>query len=144
MPQTKAEYDRVYNQTSVGKKRNRISKWKSRGIISDDWDALYERYLNTTQCDSCNVLLTDNSPRTRTTKCLDHDHSIKDRENVRGILCHGCNMNDRCDNKSGVPNVHYRNGVGKWVYQKWVGGVSHQKYFKTKEDTIRYKYEFES
>jgi hypothetical protein len=29
-----------------------------------------------------------------TTRCLDHDHSITDRFNVRGVLCGKCNLKD--------------------------------------------------
>ena len=148
MPQTIEERrakERAYRQTPTRKKSNRISNWKTAGIICADWDALYERYLNTTHCETCDVLLTSGGWSTRTTKCLDHDHSINDRDNVRAVLCGACNLNDRCDNTSGVPNVNYHKLRGCWQYQK-VGslGVRHRIYFKTKQEAIRYKYEFES
>ena len=140
-----AEYNRAYKQSSVGKKNNTISSWRTRqGIICDDWDALYELFMATTNCQTCGVVLTGGKPRTRTTKCLDHDHDITDRENVRGIICHACNMNNNCTNTSGVPNVSYLKGRDLWKYQKQVNGVEHQKHFKNKEDAIRYKYEYES
>tara|TARA_R110000772_G_scaffold214166_1_gene324742 strand:+ start:265 stop:720 length:456 start_codon:yes stop_codon:yes gene_type:complete len=145
MPKTKeerAEQQRVYNQTPAGQKRRRIGNWKEHGIISDDWDALHERFMSTTHCENCDVLLTGGMSRTG--KCLDHDHSIKDRENVRAVLCNACNANDKCTNTSGVPNVHYDKWGDRWVYIKMVNRVSHQKYFKTKEDAIRYKYEYET
>ncbi len=144
-PEERTEYNRAYQQTPAGQKSNRISSWKARGIISDDYDALYERFMSTSHCEKCDVELTGGNPTTRTTKCVDHDHSIDDRENVRGILCHACNSNDRCDNTSGVPNVSYdKCGSGRWQYSKMLNGVPHRKYFKTKKDAIRYKYHFES
>jgi len=144
MPQSKeerAEQQRIYNQTPAGQKSHRISTWKYQGIISDDWDALHERFIATTHCEKCNVLLTGGLSRTG--KCVDHDHDIKDRENVRGILCNVCNVNDRCDNTSGVPNVSYHKPSDGWRYEKKLNGVRHQKYFKTKADAIRYKYHYE-
>ena len=145
MPQSKEEISanqRTYQQTPEGRKKGRISNWKRQGIIVDDYDALYERFMSTTHCEKCSVLLTSGVPRTRTTKCIDHDHDITDRENVRGILCHACNVNDKCTNTSGVPNVCLDRR--SWRYEKTVNGVKHIKYFKSKEDAIRYKYEYES
>ena len=144
MPQTKEEKvarHRVWEQSPAGKKSQRISKWKSRKIICDDWDALYERFLATTHCENCDVLLT--ADMSRTGKCLDHDHDIKDRENVRAVLCHACNVNDDGKNTSGVPNVSYCKRNDRWVYRKTVNRVPHQKRFKTKADAIRYKYHYE-
>jgi len=83
---------RLNNQKQYTKS-NRISKWKRRGIIFYDYDLLHDIYINTTHCDLCKVELTEDKIRTRTTRCLDHDHNIKDYENVRNILCHSCNTN---------------------------------------------------
>jgi len=144
MPQTKEEKvarHRVWEQSPAGKKSRRISNWKSRGIICDDWDALHERFMSTTHCENCSVLLTSGG---RTGKCVDHDHDIKDRENVRAVLCHACNVNDRCTNTSGVPNVGYCKASDRWRYEKVVNRVTHIKYFKTKEEAICYKHEYES
>jgi len=143
-PEERAARDRARFQTPAGKKCQRISCWKSQGIITDNYDALHERFMSTTHCEKCDVELTGSNPRTRTSKCVDHDHSIKDRENVRAIICNACNSNDRCDNTSGVPNVSYNKGDGGWRYRKNVDRVEHVKYFKTKEEAIRYKYNFES
>jgi len=143
MPQSKEEKaadQREYRKTPTGMKSERIHGWKRNGIISDDWNALYEQFMSTTHCENCDVLLT--AGRGRTGKCLDHDHSINDRVNVRAVLCRACNSLDQCTNTSGVPNVSYYEN--RWTYIKTVNGVRHQKYFKTKEDAIRYKYEYES
>ena len=81
-----------YYQTESGIKSHRISRWKQIGIITDDWDALYDHYLKTSFCDFCKIELTYDRHNTKTTKCLDHDHSITDRPNFRNILCHPCNV----------------------------------------------------
>ena len=96
MPQSKEERaakQRAYNQTPKGKKGGRISNWKQQGIISNNWDSLYDRFLNCKKCENCDVELTIDRHSTWTRKCLDHDHSITDRENVRNVLCNNCNVN---------------------------------------------------
>ena len=50
-------YMKAYNQTEKGKKSGRIGKWKHRGIISEDYEALYDKYINTLNCDECGVKL---------------------------------------------------------------------------------------
>ena len=80
-----------YYKTEKGRKRRVINQWKSRGVIFSDYDLLYDIYINTTNCDSCKVELTRDKVNTNTTRCLDHDHTITDCENVRNILCHSCN-----------------------------------------------------
>jgi hypothetical protein len=85
------EYGKGYSQTENGKKSRRISDWKRQGIIYHDYDILYDIYINTKNCDDCNCFLTQDKKTTSTTRCLDHDHSITDNENVRGVVCHSCN-----------------------------------------------------
>ena len=77
-----------YRQTPEYKKSERIIKWKSQGIIFHDWDLLHEIYIQTTHCDVCKCLLNQCG---KSRKCVDHDHSITDDNNVRNILCHCCN-----------------------------------------------------
>jgi len=84
-----------YRQTPKCKKSRRISKWKYQGIITDDYDALYNHYLKTAYCDACRVELTYDRHTTETTKVVDHDHSITDAPNFRNILCWKCNINRR-------------------------------------------------
>jgi len=81
-----------YYKSPEGKKYNRISHWKSQGIIFHDYDLLHEIYINTTHCDVCKCEL---NKCTRSRKCVDHDHSITDTDNVRNILCHICNCKRR-------------------------------------------------
>ena len=109
MPYTKEErkeYMRLYNienkekikqqkwewsQSEQGKKSVTIAAWRHRGILCFDYNLLYDLFLSTTNCEFCNVELNTN---TKTRKCLDHDHSIKDKFNIRGILCTTCNVKD--------------------------------------------------
>ena len=110
MPQTteeKKEYDRIYriqNKDRLNKQKReyrknnkkigRISQWKARGVICDDYDLMYEYYINTKYCSdpTCNVELTEDKIRTETTRCLDHDHHTGE---FRDVLCHNCNIKRR-------------------------------------------------
>ena len=83
---------REYNKTEPAKKSSRIGKWKNMGIITDDYNALYDHYLKTSFCDACRVKLTYDRHNTATTKMVDHDHKIRDAPNFRNILCHSCNI----------------------------------------------------
>tara|TARA_R110002012_G_scaffold246119_1_gene421183 strand:- start:60 stop:482 length:423 start_codon:yes stop_codon:yes gene_type:complete len=89
------EYQKKYRQTEQGIKTNRIKNWKRQGIITDDYEALYDHYLKTSFCDECKIELSYDKHITKTTKCCDHDHTITDRPNFRNILCHPCNTKRR-------------------------------------------------
>jgi len=81
----KKEYRNTYN----GYKSNKISSWKSIGVIDNDFDKLFEKYMNTTNCENCNVLLTRNRYTYKTTKVLDHNHITGE---FRNVLCNSCNV----------------------------------------------------
>mgnify|MGYP003660348712 CR=1 FL=1 len=81
----------IYNKTEKGKKSMVIGNWRRWGILCFDWDLLYDIFLSITNCEFCNVELNTNGA---TRKCLDHDHSINDKFNVRGVLCKSCNFKD--------------------------------------------------
>ena len=81
-----------YYKTDAGKRVNMISRWKSYDIITDDWYLTYKYYFEHTNCDICDIILTNGCGSS--SKCLDHDHSITDDINIRGILCKSCNNRD--------------------------------------------------
>ena len=85
-------YDKIYSKTPAGIKSNRINTWKSRGVLCDDWDLLYEKYLNSKCCENCDIELTTDKVNTSTTKCLDHNHLTGE---FRNILCNLCNIKRR-------------------------------------------------
>jgi hypothetical protein len=77
-----------YIQTDLGKKKNRIGNWKNKGVISDDFDALYELYINCEYCEHCGINLIEGKYGDNR-KCLDHSHKTG---LFRKILCSGCNI----------------------------------------------------
>ena len=84
------EYNRQYRGTEKGIKKSRINMWKKRGIICFDWEFLYDIYIHCDTCDFCH-----NHFKNTADRCLDHDHSITDDMNIRGILCRSCNSADK-------------------------------------------------
>ena len=134
---------REYGQSPAGIKSKRITQWKHQGIISNDWDATYKRFMNTLNCENleCNVLLTEDRHTTSTRKSLDHDHSIINEYNIRAVLCNRCNCNDKATNTSGVPNVGRHRNI--WRYTRMNNGITHNRNFKTFEEACAYKTEYE-
>ena len=150
MPQTKEEriaynkaYEKEYTQTPSGRKNRRKNNWKKQGIIINDVDKFYDLFLSTLHCQICKKELTVDKKTTHSTRCVDHDHTITDRENVRYICCQACNVNDRADNTSGEPNISYHKRDKLWQFEKTIKGKRYYKSgFKTKEEAIAYKKEF--
>ena len=77
-----------YYQTDNGKKSHRIAVWKSIGVKSDDYDALYEKYINTNECELCSISIISGKGLTGK-KHLDHCHMTGE---FRNILCGDCNV----------------------------------------------------
>jgi len=82
-------YSKAYSKTPAGIKTGRIGRWKVHGIIFTDVEAFYDRYLAATHCEHCSANFKDSQDRH-----ADHDHSITDGPNIRGILCRSCNLRD--------------------------------------------------
>ena len=83
---------RIRNQSPEEKKKKKIREWKHRGLISDDYDAIYDKWKNTTHCEDCNIVLEDSGVlggNQYNTRCMDHCHISGE---FRGIVCHPCNM----------------------------------------------------
>ena len=80
------EERKEYRKSESGKKSKIVSTWKGYGVKCDDFDKLYELYINTKNCDVCKKDFKDSFDR-----CLDHCHNTCE---FRQILCRSCNNND--------------------------------------------------
>ena len=76
-----------YNQTPKGIKVNRLADWRKSGLIHDDIDELYERYLQSTHCDECEEEFVND--RGLSQRCMDHCHQTG---LFRNFLCKNCNF----------------------------------------------------
>jgi len=82
--ETNKEKIKEYQKISpVYYKYRSIYHWKSRGIIDDDYDALFEVYVKETHCWICGKEYVKRNHRH-----LDHDH---DTGEPRYICCASCN-----------------------------------------------------
>jgi len=81
----KKQYNREYIKTEKGKKSAMISAWKVKGLVEDDYDAIYDRYINTHECDCCKKPIHQGIG----SRVMDHDHKTG---KFRNVLCHNCNI----------------------------------------------------
>ena len=79
------EKHRVYNKTEKGKRVRIIAGWKTKGLISDDYDAIYDRYIDTHECDCCKKPIHQGIG----SRVMDHDHKTG---KFRNVLCHNFNI----------------------------------------------------
>jgi len=117
----------------------KISRWKNQGL-RDDFELVYDRYVNSTNCENCKIKYGKKGDGTGTFKCMDHDHS-KLQNNFRNILCSSCNLNLNSSNTSGYPNIVKKKSG--WEYKRTIRGNNHTKRFKTYYEVVVYKYLFE-
>ena len=87
--ETKIEYQRNYYKCPEKKKAQNIAMWKKLGVISEDYDALYEKWSSTDKCELCDISITRGRGLIGK-KHLDHDHETGE---FRNILCGKCNIN---------------------------------------------------
>jgi len=128
----KKEYMKQYRKTPQGIKTNRIGGWKTLGL-KGDYEAIYQRYMNTTNCDLCNVELKQGQ-KGGNRKCMEHDHNTGE---FRNIVCNTCNQNKsdnkiRTDNKSGYKHIYFKNSRKCWIYEKVFNGKLIKKCSKDK------------
>lgn len=89
-PEKNKERWRKYkrNNPEKYKKAHKKATWRKAGLNMENFEEIYDRYINTSHCDMCEVLLTVDTVSTKTTKCMEHSHISGE---LRGIVCHSCN-----------------------------------------------------
>ncbi len=80
----RAAYNKEFAKTPIGIKTHKLSSWKRIGLITDDIDPIYERYMNSTNCECCG-----NEYKNKRDKHMDHCHKTG---KFRNILCRNCNQ----------------------------------------------------
>ena len=83
-PERKEYMRQLQQQPHIVKKRF-IKTWIKRGVISEDYDGLYNTYLTTSNCQMCDIVM---EGKGKNKKCLDHCHQTGA---FRKILCNNCN-----------------------------------------------------
>tara|TARA_R110000823_G_scaffold102209_1_gene219262 strand:- start:864 stop:1391 length:528 start_codon:yes stop_codon:yes gene_type:complete len=67
-------------------KSKMISTWKHKGVVYNNFDTLYQHYIETLNCEWCGKVFENTRERH-----LDHDHSTGA---FRLVVCHKCNIHD--------------------------------------------------
>ena len=95
-------------------KSSKKKYWKWVGVNMDNFDEIYNRYINSSQCELCDKIYDKQRDR-----CLDHCHTTG---KFRNVVCQKCNAlkkdNDKKkNNTSGYKNITvckdplYKNGI---------------------------------
>ena len=75
-------------------KAEKISHWRQQGLVfssKEEGDEIYDRYINSTNCENCGNKYTSTADRH-----MDHSHLIDDKYGYfRNILCCSCNQKRR-------------------------------------------------
>jgi len=115
-----------------------IKTWKRRGLICENYDQVYQLWLDSTHCDKCGCQYTD-----KNVKSMDHCHTTG---KFRAIICNRCNMNmldqtKPINNTSGHKNISYHKVRHQYTYEKkYYGKQIGSKRFKTLSDALCFKY----
>jgi hypothetical protein len=130
------EYMKKWGKTPKGLKSRTISGWKSYGLVGD-YEEIYNRYLNTDNCELCGVLF---QGRGNDKKCMDHNHITGE---FRNICCHKCNMNKQSKQKNN-PNcsvgISFVKKKQLWKYRKMTDGITYQKMNKNLQHLLWHKF----
>lgn len=83
------QYMKEFRKSEAGVKSARITKIKQLGIVSNDYDALYEKWKSTTHCEDCKIEL-KGTANSATRKCIDHKTGV-----FRAIVCYKCSIKEK-------------------------------------------------
>lgn len=139
------EYMNKYRKSPTGAKANCKARWKyaKMNFGKNDYmfDTIYYQYLAQTHCETCGIPFSD-----QVSKTLDHDHSIPNEYNIRGIICPCCNhrrYDKEWKNPLNERHIFY-NKIGKlYDFKIHVDGEKIvSKYFKTLKEAKEYRDKF--
>ena len=123
-------------------KTSSICEWKRLGVISNDFNKLYEHHMNINNCQLCKVEFNKDIMMER--RCLDHDHKTG---LYRQTICHKCNIQfDKQkykNNKTGYINIYFEKSRNRYRYDKKINGKKVCKRFQTLEEAVDFKNKFE-
>ena len=79
------------------------------------------------------------------------DHKNRNPSDNRIENLRWATMSENCQNRivsrnnktTGIKNISYYKGNNRYIYNKMFNGVKHQKKFKTLEETVEYKKDYE-
>tara|TARA_R110001632_G_scaffold40793_1_gene102338 strand:+ start:252 stop:572 length:321 start_codon:yes stop_codon:yes gene_type:complete len=83
------KYDKKRDQLYDRRKYKRIQNWKRIGVVSENYDELYNLFYNTHTCEDCDITLKTEGKLENNTRVLDHDHETGE---YRGVVCLDCNF----------------------------------------------------
>lgn len=73
--------------------------WKYKGLITDKFDEIYDRYIHSSQCELCDKIYEKTYER-----CLDHCHNTG---KFRNVVCRTCNLNLRKQTSTSITGEQY-------------------------------------
>ena len=128
-------YNKKNRDSPKGRKTQKIKYWKQKGLIGD-YELIYDRWLNATNCELCNCDFDTNK------KCMEHSHITGQ---FRNITCNSCNLNKsdkkkNSNNKSGYKNITKLKN--SWVYKKRFKGKTYTKCSKDKIEILCIKFAY--
>ena len=97
--------------------------WKHKGLITDEFEEIYERYIYSSHCELCKKKY-----KSRRDRHMDHSHKTG---KFRNVCCRSCNMRRRdvkiSTNTSGYTHIHeHKNPVCKqgfdWQFKVRING----------------------
>jgi len=90
----------------ISKKHKNVKKsdWKKRGLIMDNFEEIYDKYIRATHCELCNKQFTKTIDRQ-----MEHNHQTGE---FRNIVCNRCNAL-KADKKLQSNNTSGYKGISK-------------------------------
>ena len=133
----------AYLKSINRKKSSTLNAWKRTpktggfGLITEDYEYVWKRYIDSKNCEKCNIEYGEFHNSIGSWKTMHHNHK-SNVDNFVNILCHKCNV------QIDANNIYYEKKRNRYRYQRTDNGVRHRKSFKTKYKAIIYKWLYEA